>query len=71
MSIGHLIPEIRLFKNLTLKIQGQGMGKVNIENHNMGPRGGTGPNSDGGVPLLNAKTHPCLRETKGPDKPHV
>ena len=26
MSIGHAIPEIRLFKNLTLKIQGQGHG---------------------------------------------
>ena len=36
-----------------------------------GGGGGTGPNFDGGVPLLNAKTHPCLRETKGPDKPHV
>ena len=34
------------------------------------PRG-TGPNFDGGVPLVNAKTHLCLRETKGPDKPHV
>ena len=32
---------------------------------------GTGPNFDGGVPLVNAKTHPCLKETKGPDKPHV
>ena len=36
-----------------------------------GGGGGTGPNFDGGVPLLNAKTHPCLRERKGPDKPHV
>ena len=27
MSIGHLIPEIRLFHNLTLKIQGQGHGR--------------------------------------------
>ena len=26
MSIGHPIPEIRLFRNLTLKIQGQGQG---------------------------------------------
>ena len=26
MSIGHIIPEIRLFQNLTLKIQGQGHG---------------------------------------------
>ena len=26
MSIGHPIPEIRLFQNLTLKIQGQGHG---------------------------------------------
>ena len=26
---------------------------------------------DGGVPLVNAKTHPSLRETNGPDKPHV
>ena len=26
--------------------------------------GGTGPNFDGGVPLSNAKTHPCLRRTK-------
>ena len=26
MSIGHLIPEMRLFQNLTLKIQGQGYG---------------------------------------------
>ena len=33
--------------------------------------GGNGRNFDGGVPLLNAKTHPCLRETKGPDEPHV
>ena len=36
-----------------------------------GTRGGTGPNFDGGVALVNAKTHPYLRETKGPDKPHV
>ena len=35
------------------------------------PGGGTGPNFDGGVALVNAKTHPYLRETKGPDKPHV
>ena len=27
MSIGHPIPEIRLFQNLTLKIQGQGHGR--------------------------------------------
>ena len=33
--------------------------------------GGTRPNFDGGVPLVNAKTHPSLRETKGPDKPQV
>ena len=37
MSIGHPIPEIRLFQNLTLKIQGQGRGRGEIESHNMGP----------------------------------
>ena len=26
MSTGHTIPELRLFRNLTLKIQGQGHG---------------------------------------------
>ena len=33
----------------------------------------TGPNFDRGVPLVNDndKTHPSLRETKGPNKPHV
>ena len=35
----------------------------------MGGGGRTGPNFDRGVPLVNAKTHPALRETKGPDKP--
>ena len=32
----------------------------------------TGPNFDGGVPLVNANPPPpSLRETKEPDKPHV
>ena len=35
MSIGHVIHKIRLFQNLTLKIQGQGHGWE--ESHNMGP----------------------------------
>ena len=41
------------------------------QNDSPGGGGGTGPNFDGGVALVNAKTHPYLRETKGPDKPHV
>ena len=32
--------------------------------------GGTGPNFDGCVPPVNAKTPPSLRKTKGPNKPH-
>ena len=36
MSIGHPIPEIWLFQNLTLKIQDQGHGWGNIESHKVG-----------------------------------
>ena len=38
MSIGHLIPEIRLFQNLTLKIQGQGHGWGQVESHKVSVR---------------------------------
>ena len=37
MSIGHPIPELRLFQNLTLKIRVKVMGEVKVESHNMGP----------------------------------
>ena len=37
MSIGHPIPEIRLFQNLTLKIQGQGHGWGERWKSHMGP----------------------------------
>ena len=37
MSIGYPIHKISLFKNLTLKIQGQGHGWGKVESHNIGP----------------------------------
>ena len=35
MSIGHPIPELRLFQNLTLKIKGQCHGEVTVQSHNV------------------------------------
>ena len=37
MSISPPIPEIYLFQNFTLKIQGQGHGEVKVQFHIMGP----------------------------------
>ena len=34
-SIGHPIPELRLFQNLTLKIKGQFMCEVTVQSHNL------------------------------------
>ena len=36
MSIGHPIPELWLFQNLTLKIKGQGHGWGHVQSHNVG-----------------------------------
>ena len=38
MSIGPLFPEIRLFQNLTLKIQGQGLGQDQTQRSYLRPR---------------------------------